>query len=104
MRASKPLEARYARFADFLAARGFHTYAHDHRGHGFTTAPDAPPGRFGTPNGGDEVIADVAAIHGLIRKEHPDLPGEALASGAAFTGEHSWIANLCACQSRIFAG
>ena len=36
--------ARYARFADFLAERGFHTYAHDHRGHGFTTAPDAPPG------------------------------------------------------------
>ena len=37
--------ARYGRFADFLAERGFHTYAHDHRGHGFTTAPDAPPGR-----------------------------------------------------------
>ncbi len=33
---------RYARFADFLAERGFHVYAHDHRGHGFTTAPDAP--------------------------------------------------------------
>ena len=58
--------ARYARFADFLAARGFHTYAHDHRGHGFTTAPDAPPGRFGTADGGAKVIADVAAVHDLI--------------------------------------
>ena len=38
--------ARYARFADFLAARGFHVYAHDHRGHGATKAPDAPLGRF----------------------------------------------------------
>jgi alpha-beta hydrolase superfamily lysophospholipase len=66
--------ARYARFADFLADRGFHTYAHDHRGHGFTTAPDAPPGRFGTPSGRDKVIADVAAIHKLIRAEHPGLP------------------------------
>ena len=66
--------ARYARFADFLAERGFHTYAHDHRGHGFTTAPDAPPGRFGTPTGQAKVVADVAAIHSLIRSEHPRLP------------------------------
>jgi alpha-beta hydrolase superfamily lysophospholipase len=66
--------ARYGRFADFLAARGFHSYAHDHRGHGFTTAPDAPPGRFGTPSGADKVIADVSAIHGLIRSDHPGLP------------------------------
>ncbi|HEY6630170.1 MAG TPA: alpha/beta hydrolase [Rhizobiaceae bacterium] len=66
--------ARYERFADFLAGRGFHSYAHDHRGHGFTTAPDAPPGRFGTPSGADKVIADVAAIHQLIRTEHPGLP------------------------------
>lgn len=66
--------ARYQRFADFLAGRGFHAYAHDHRGHGFTTAPDAPPGRFGTPGGQDKVIADVATIHGLIGAEHPGLP------------------------------
>lgn len=66
--------ARYARFAEFLAERGFHSYAHDHRGHGFTTAPDAPPGRFGAPGGQDEVIADVGAIHDLIRTEHPGLP------------------------------
>ncbi|MDQ2705577.1 MAG: alpha/beta hydrolase [Pseudomonadota bacterium] len=65
---------RYERFADFLAERGIHSYAHDHRGHGLTTAPDAPPGRFGTPNGRDKVLADVAAVHELIGVEHPGLP------------------------------
>ena len=66
--------ARYARFADFLAGHGIASYAHDHRGHGFTTAPDAPAGRFGTPAGGGKVIADVQAIHALIRAEHPGVP------------------------------
>lgn len=66
--------ARYARFADFLSMRGCHVYAHDHRGHGFTRAPDAPQGRFGNENGGDKVIADVATVHVLIEKSHPGLP------------------------------
>ena len=35
---------RYARFAAAMAARGYHVFAHDHRGHGETTAPDAPIG------------------------------------------------------------
>ncbi|HEY4193128.1 MAG TPA: alpha/beta hydrolase, partial [Mesorhizobium sp.] len=65
---------RYARFADFLAQHGFHAYAHDHRGHGFTTAPDAPLGRFAQTGGGGKVIADVAAVHDLIAREHPGLP------------------------------
>ena len=43
--------ARYSRFADALAAHGFHTYAHDHRGHGYTKAPDAQQGVFGEPDG-----------------------------------------------------
>jgi alpha-beta hydrolase superfamily lysophospholipase len=66
--------ARYARFADHLAAHGFQIYAHDHRGHGRTTAPDAPPGMFARENGAEKVIADVLAIHELIAKEHPGLP------------------------------
>lgn len=66
--------ARYARFARFLSGRGFHVYAHDHRGHGFTTAPDAPPGRFAGTGGKEKVIADVVAVHDLIAREHPGLP------------------------------
>ncbi|KQZ30594.1 lysophospholipase [Mesorhizobium sp. Root552] len=66
--------ARYARFADFLSMRGCHVFAHDHRGHGFTRAPDAPQGRFGSENGGDKVLADVTAVHDLIAADHPNLP------------------------------
>lgn len=65
---------RYARFADVLARRGFHVYAHDHRGHGHTRAPDAPPRRFAARNGSKAVIADVDAVHDLIAQEHPGLP------------------------------
>ncbi|MEP9396299.1 alpha/beta hydrolase [Mesorhizobium sp. KR2-14] len=66
--------ARYARFADFLAGRGFHVYAHDHRGHGFSSAPDAPRGVFGATDSVANVIADVAAIHRLIAEETPGQP------------------------------
>ncbi|AEH87940.1 alpha/beta fold hydrolase [Mesorhizobium opportunistum] len=66
--------ARYARFADFLAERGFHIYVHDHRGHGATKAPDAPLGKFADKNGPSKVIADVDAIHDLIASECPNLP------------------------------
>lgn len=66
--------ARYAGFADFLAAHGFHVYVHDHRGHGATKAPDAPLGKFADKDGQAKVIADVDAIHDLIASECPDLP------------------------------
>ncbi|OJF97332.1 alpha/beta fold hydrolase [Pararhizobium antarcticum] len=66
--------ARYDRFAIFLATRGFHVYAHDHRGHGLTTAPDAPLGRFAARDGVDTVVRDVCAIRDLAAKEHPGLP------------------------------
>lgn len=66
--------ARYAVFADFLAARGIHTYAHDHRGHGRTTAPGAPLGRFAAADGGGKVLADVLAVHDHIAAAHPGLP------------------------------
>jgi len=66
--------ARYHRFAEFLAARGFHVYAHDHRGHGATRSTDAIPGAFAAKGGAEKVIADVAAIHALIGERHPGLP------------------------------
>jgi len=66
--------SRYARFADAMAAQGFHTYAHDHRGHGRTTAPDAPLGHFGTEPAHGKVLGDVDAVHDLIARNHPGLP------------------------------
>jgi alpha-beta hydrolase superfamily lysophospholipase len=66
--------ARYQRFARFLAGRGYHVYAHDHRGHGATRAPDSIPGAFATKDGASKVIADVAAIHALIADRHPGVP------------------------------
>jgi alpha-beta hydrolase superfamily lysophospholipase len=66
--------ARYQRFARFLAARGYHVYVHDHRGHGATRAPDSIPGAFASGDGASKVIADVAAIHALIGERHPGLP------------------------------
>jgi alpha-beta hydrolase superfamily lysophospholipase len=66
--------ARYARFAEAMAAHGFAVYAHDHRGHGATTAPDAPARMFAREDGRAKVIADVDAVHDMIAREHPGLP------------------------------
>jgi alpha-beta hydrolase superfamily lysophospholipase len=65
---------RYAAFADFLAERGFHIYAQDHRGHGGTKAENALPGMFALRDGVRKVVADVASVHDLIAAEHPGLP------------------------------
>lgn len=65
---------RYARFADVLAGRGVATFAHDHRGHGHTRAPDAPRGRFAERNGAEMVVADVTAVHERIAAEFPGIP------------------------------
>lgn len=66
--------ARYQRFARLLSAHGYHVYAHDHRGHGATRAPDSIPGAFASKDGATKVIDDVAAVHALIGEKHPGLP------------------------------
>lgn len=65
---------RYDAFARAMGLRGFHIYAHDHRGHGETSAPDAPRGRFARRDGVDRVIADTMAMRELAAAEHPGLP------------------------------
>jgi alpha-beta hydrolase superfamily lysophospholipase len=65
---------RYAGFAQAMAARGYHVYAHDHRGHGKTTAPDAPIGRFARREGARRVVDDVAAFRSHVAGRHPGLP------------------------------
>ncbi len=66
--------ARYERFAKALAPAGFHVYAHDHRGHGDTKAPDAPLGRFSAVGGVGKVMDDIAAVHAHIAQRRPGLP------------------------------
>lgn len=65
---------RYRPFAEAMASEGFHVYAWDHRGHGNTTAPDAPIGRFALRNGDRLVIDDLMAIRKLALDHHPGLP------------------------------
>ena len=66
--------ARYATFAGRMAAEGFHVYGHDHRGHGHTTAPDAPRGQFAPRNGIGRVVEDMRAVRDLAVGAHPGLP------------------------------
>jgi alpha-beta hydrolase superfamily lysophospholipase len=66
--------ARYAPFAKAMSAAGFHVYAHDHRGHGETIAPDAQLGQFAARKGVEKVIADVKAMRDFANGAHPDLP------------------------------
>ncbi|AYD01547.1 alpha/beta hydrolase [Neorhizobium sp. NCHU2750] len=65
---------RYRAFASAMAAAGFHVYAWDHRGHGETTARDAPIGRFALKDGARIVIEDVMAVRAQAVLAHPGLP------------------------------
>jgi len=65
---------RYSRFAVAMAARGYHVFAFDHRGHGETTAPDAPIGRFARRGGVRQVIDDVVSVRNFAVDQYPGLP------------------------------
>lgn len=103
--------ARYARFADTLAEQGIASVAHDHRGHGFTTAPDAPPRAFSTAgDGAAKVVADAHAVRGHVEARWPSVPvilfghsmGGLVALNALFEGSDRyagaaiWNANFSA--------
>lgn len=66
--------ARYNRFANALAGAGYHVIAHDHRGHGKTTAPDAPLGVFSNENGLQKALQDIHHVNALAKEKYPDLP------------------------------
>jgi Lysophospholipase len=89
---------RYRRFAEALAKRGYHVYAHDHRGHGATRAPDGIARQFARERGVDKLIADVADVHAEIRKAHPGLPvivfGHSLGSMVALNFAETHPENL----------
>ena len=69
--------SRFAGFAEYLSQQGFAVFAQDHRGHGETTAPDAPVGIFAkAPPGSayEKVLADVLCVNEHARSQYPDLP------------------------------
>ncbi len=65
---------RYEPFALFLAARGYHVIAQDHRGHGYTEASDGAPRRFADKDGWTKLMSDVAAVQDHGRALWGDLP------------------------------
>lgn len=66
--------ARYQSFARELAQNGYHTYVHDHRGHGANIGAYAPKGMFAPRQGYEKVINDVFSLNAHIRENHPGLP------------------------------
>jgi alpha-beta hydrolase superfamily lysophospholipase len=85
---------RYTRFAEALSEAGYAVYAEDHRGHGKTTAPDAPAGFFAKADGWNQVLADKAFINSYIHEQHPDVPvilfGHSLGGTIAFSYALRW--------------
>ncbi|MEM9734121.1 MAG: alpha/beta hydrolase [Pseudomonadota bacterium] len=65
---------RYARFAGALTQNGYHVIAHDHRGHGKTTAPKAGLGHFGPTGSWQMVLDDVTAVRTHAQDQWGSLP------------------------------
>ena len=65
---------RFAPFAEYLSSRGYHVAAHDHRGHGATTAKDGAPRRFANKDGWNKLMDDVLAVNADLKAKWPDLP------------------------------
>lgn len=65
---------RYEPFATHLSNHRYHVIAHDHRGHGLTTASDAPLGTFAKSDGLAKVIADIDAVNAKAKSLYPDIP------------------------------
>jgi len=66
--------SRYARLAQALAAAGYTTYAHDHRGHGKSIPEGAPPGHMADSDSWNRIVEDAHGVNREIAKRHPRLP------------------------------
>ena len=65
---------RYSRFANELCQSGYAVYTHDIRGHGHTSAQDAPQGVFAKSNGFQLVLKDQNDVIKLAKERHPNKP------------------------------
>jgi len=66
--------SRYARLAEALAAAGYTTYAHDHRGHGRSVPDGSPPGHMADHDSWNRIVADAHAVNREIAGRHLGLP------------------------------
>ena len=64
---------RYIPFMEFLAANGFASVIHDHRGHGESVRSAEDLGYF-YEGGFTAMVDDIKAVMERMRMEHPDLP------------------------------
>jgi len=66
--------SRYARLAQALAAAGYTTYAHDHRGHGRSIPKGGSPGHVADDDSWNRMVEDAHGVNREIAKRHPGLP------------------------------
>jgi len=66
--------SRYARLAQSLAAAGYSTYAHDHRGHGKSIPKGSPPGHMADTDSWNRIVEDAHGVNREIAKRNPGLP------------------------------
>lgn len=84
---------RYEPFMEYMAALGYVTVIHDHRGHGQSVRSGDDLG-YMYGGGADAMLMDIAAVNRDIRERFPDLPlillGHSMGSLAvrAFAAEH----------------
>lgn len=84
---------RYEPFMEYMAALGYVTVIHDHRGHGQSVRSGDDLG-YMYGGGADAMLADIRTVNRDIREKFPDLPlilmGHSMGSLAvrAFAAEH----------------
>lgn len=84
---------RYQPFMEYLAAEGFLTVIHDHRGHGASVRQKQDLG-YMYGGGAEALLDDISLINEMLRKKYPELPlilfGHSMGSLAvrSFVKEH----------------
>jgi alpha-beta hydrolase superfamily lysophospholipase len=66
--------SRYARLAHALAAAGYTSYAHDHRGHCKSIPDGIPPGHMADHDSWNLIVGDAHAVNREIARRHLGLP------------------------------
>ncbi|KAF1297370.1 alpha/beta hydrolase [Enterococcus sp. JM4C] len=65
---------RYSEFAVYMASKGYLVVGHDHVGHGDSVTDESEYGHFGSKNGHQVLVKDVATIQQYFAAEYPNIP------------------------------